>query len=180
MDDALFDPTQRKKKKSKKAATEAPADDAADYPYLFLVRRLHAQVAVDSKPQPVRRTLQPPQLLREGTKKTVWVNFQATCAALHRDADHVQAFCTVELGTTSALDGSGRLVIKSRLQPQQVQVVLQHYVGEYIACGTCRSLDTTLRRDDRLTHLECASCTASRTVPPIKQGYLAQVGRRRK
>jgi translation initiation factor 2 subunit 2 len=59
-------------------------------------------------------------------------------------------------------------------------VVLQHYAEEYIACRNCKGLDTAFRREERLTFLDCAACQASRTVPPIKQGYVAQVGRRKK
>lgn len=51
-----------------------------------------------------RRTiLKPPQIAREGTKKTVFINFIETCKSLKRNHEHVQAFLLAELGTSGEL-----------------------------------------------------------------------------
>ena len=57
-------------------------------------------------------TMIPPQLLREGTKKTVFVNLSDMCKRMRRQPDHVMQFLFTELGTSGSVDGNGRLVIK--------------------------------------------------------------------
>ena len=50
------------------------------------------------------------------------------------------------------------------------------YPGEYVACTTCKSPNTTLSRDSvsRLYFVHCQTCGSSRSVAPIKSGYHAQ------
>lgn len=43
--------------------------------------------------------MKPPQLMRVGTKKTLWVNFQEICSMMKRPAEHVFQFFMAELGT---------------------------------------------------------------------------------
>lgn len=39
-----------------------------------------------------RHTMKPPQLMRLGTKKTLWVNFQEICGMMRRSPEHVLQF----------------------------------------------------------------------------------------
>ena len=48
---------------------------------------------------------------REGTKKTVWINFPEMCRSMKRPADHVQSYVFAELGTTGSIDGGGRMIV---------------------------------------------------------------------
>ncbi len=47
-------------------------------------------------------------------------------------------------------------------------------------CPGCKSVDTLLDKDSvqRLMHLRCQQCGASRTVSAIKSGFVARVTRR--
>jgi translation initiation factor 2 subunit 2 len=49
---------------------------------------------------------------------------------MHRQPEHVIQFLFAEMGTTGSVDGSGRLVIKGRFQPKQVENVLRRYIGK--------------------------------------------------
>jgi translation initiation factor 2 subunit 2 len=82
-------------------------------------------------------------------------------------------FLFAEMGT-----GSGRLIIKGRFQPKQVENVLHRYIGalnsnivyisssaalisskvEYVTCKTCKSLDTVLMKKNRIFFMSCESC----------------------
>ena len=73
--------------------------------------------------------LRPPQVLREGTYKTVFVNFIDECKMMHRELDHVMNFLLTELGTSGSLDGQQRLVIKGRFQQKQIENVLKRYIS---------------------------------------------------
>eukprot|EP01096_Ripella_sp_DP13-Kostka_P016249 TRINITY_DN7867_c0_g1_i1.p1 TRINITY_DN7867_c0_g1~~TRINITY_DN7867_c0_g1_i1.p1 ORF type:complete len:236 (-),score=114.35 TRINITY_DN7867_c0_g1_i1:36-743(-) len=120
-----------------------------------------------------------PEVFRS-TKKTVWNNFQLTSKAMNRAPEHFSAFISSELGTTSQIDGSKRLVVNGRFNPRQLENVEKKYIEEYIICKTCKSHDTNLKKENRLFFVQCKLCGSQRTVAAVKAGYLAQVGRRKK
>nr|AFK42579.1 unknown [Lotus japonicus] len=66
-----------------------------------ILRENNPELAGDRR----RTVMRPPQVLREGTKKTVFVNFMGLCKTMHRQPDHVMAFLLAELGTSGSLDG---------------------------------------------------------------------------
>eukprot|EP00897_Mesotaenium_endlicherianum_P006551 jgi/Mesen1/5924/ME000030S05184 len=126
-----------------------------------------------------RTVMRPPQVLREGTKKTVFVNFMDLCKTMHRQPEHVMAFLLAELGTSGSLDGQQRLVVKGRFAPKNFEGILRRYVNEYVMCSGCKSADTILSKENRLFFLRCEQCGCSRSVAPIKAGFVARVGRRK-
>eukprot|EP00879_Flechtneria_rotunda_P004256 GHRR01004505.1.p1 GENE.GHRR01004505.1~~GHRR01004505.1.p1 ORF type:complete len:277 (+),score=99.95 GHRR01004505.1:167-997(+) len=127
-----------------------------------------------------RTVLKPPQVAREGTKKTVFTNFMDLCKAMNRNSEHVSAFLLSELGTSGNLDGQQRLVVKGRFLPKSFETVLRRYVNEYVLCPGCKSVDTLLDKDSatRLMHLRCQQCGASRSVQAIKAGFVARTTKR--
>merc|ERR1712000_702890 len=193
-----FDFDFSKKKKKKKAAAPAPSNDNADggekkpvpwagsnrdYTYDELVDRVFDILAADRPDLASGRKkhqMKPPKVAREGTKKTVWINFPEMCRSMKRPADHVQSYVFAELGTTGSIDGGGRMIIKGRFQPKQIENVVRHYISEYVTCRTCRSPDTRLQKENRLYFLRCDTCNSQRTVSTVKKGFEAQVGKRRR
>jgi len=207
-----FDLSLKKKKKKKKkvhteedleAAIDADAAEASasgnlstgsglpwdgsdrDYTYEELLDRVFG-ILRENNPELTgekRRTvMKPPQVLREGTKKTVFVNFMELCKAMHRQPDHVMNYLHAELGTSGSLDGQQRLIVKGRFLPKAFEGVLRRYVNEYVLCHACKSPDTLLDKDQttRLYVLRCQQCGASRSVTAMKQGFQAQIGRRKR
>ncbi|EIE25598.1 hypothetical protein COCSUDRAFT_22793 [Coccomyxa subellipsoidea C-169] len=154
-----------------------------DYTYQELLDRVFG-ILRENNPELTgekRRTImKPPQVAREGTKKTVFTNFLELCKAMNRQLEHVQAFLLAELGTSGNLDGQSRLVVKGRFLPKAFEGVLRRYVNEYVLCNSCKSPDTLLDRDSatRIMFLRCQQCGASRTVAPIKAGFVARTSRR--
>lgn len=126
-----------------------------------------------------RTVMRPPQVLREGTKKTVFVNFMDLCKAMHRQPEHVMNYLLAELGTSGNLDGQQRLVVKGRFAPKNFEGILRRYVNEYVMCHGCKSPDTVLSKENRLFFLRCEQCGCSRSVAPIKAGFVARVGKRK-
>ncbi|XP_078149623.1 eukaryotic translation initiation factor 2 subunit beta-like isoform X2 [Carex rostrata] len=126
-----------------------------------------------------RTVMRPPQVLREGTKKTVFVNFMDLCKTMHRQPEHVMTFLLAEMGTSGSLDGQQRLVVKGRFAPKNFEGILRRYITEYVICNGCKSPDTILSKENRLFFLRCEQCGSSRTVVPIKAGFVARVGRRK-
>ncbi|KAK7302091.1 hypothetical protein RJT34_12970 [Clitoria ternatea] len=139
-----------------------------------ILRENNPELAGDRR----RTVMRPPQVLREGTKKTVFVNFMDLCKTMHRQPEHVMAFLLAELGTSGSLDGQQRLVVKGRFAPKNFEGILRRYVNEYVICIGCKSPDTILSKENRLFFLRCEKCGSGRSVAPIKAGFVARVGRR--
>ncbi|KAJ1511863.1 hypothetical protein HMI54_000448 [Coelomomyces lativittatus] len=165
---------------------EAPEDpwinSDRDYTYSELLNRVF-RILHEHNPALAggrkRYTMVPPQVAREGSKKTAFANIADICSRMKRNIEHVIQFMYAELGTSGSVDGSQRLIIKGRFQPKQIENVLRRYIVEYVTCKTCKSPDTSLRKENRLYFMQCDSCGSSRSVSAIKTGFQAQTGSRR-
>ncbi|KAF9078450.1 domain found in IF2B/IF5-domain-containing protein [Rhodocollybia butyracea] len=156
-----------------------------DYAYPELLTRFYALLhaanpALLSSSSQKRYTIAPPSIHREGNKRSVFANVTDICKKMHRQPEHVIQFLFSEMGTTGSVDGAGRLVIKGRFQQKQVENVLRRYIVEYVACKTCKSMDTLLTKENRIFFMSCESCGSRRSVNAIKSGFQAQVGKRSK
>ncbi|KAI8927068.1 domain found in IF2B/IF5-domain-containing protein [Entophlyctis helioformis] len=153
-----------------------------DYTYSELVRRVF-QLVRQNNPElqgegKKKFNIVAPQILREGSKKTLFANLVDFCRRLRRTPDHLVQFLFAELGTTGSIDGAQRLLIKGRFQQKQIENVLKRYIVEYVTCKTCKSAETVLKKENRLFFLQCESCGSSRSVSAIKTGFVAQTQKR--
>jgi translation initiation factor 2 subunit 2 len=116
-----------KKKKKKPVEIKAPLQttqwSTADYTYKELLDRVFAvlrqnnqDVSGESRFNILIRSYKivPPQIMREGTKKTAFANILDISTRMNRRPDHVIQFLFTELGTSGSIDGSQRLIIKGR------------------------------------------------------------------
>lgn len=187
----------KKKKKKKKDLDELVRDDVdkkhelkeeenesstwsgsdRDYTYDELLTRVF-EIMREKNPDMVggkekRFKMRPPQVLKIGSKKTSFANFNEICKTLHRQPKHLLDFLLAELGTNGSVDGNNQLIIKGRFQQQQIQNVLKRYIKEYVSCHTCRSHETILQKDTRLFFLQCETCGSRCSVVSIKSGFQA-------
>ena len=165
---------------STSASGSAPSSNPLperDYNYTELLERVFSLLHEKNPALSTRKryTMPPPQLVRVGTRKTMWTNFAQNCSLMHRQPEHVMSFLLAELGTDGSIDGNARLVIKGRYQPKQVESLLKKYIMEYVSCSMCRNPETSLTRDSvtRLYFIQCESCGSRRSVAPIKSGFHA-------
>merc|ERR1712228_762741 len=147
-----------------------------EYTYEELLERMYwlliannPELAGDRK----RFLIKPPQVVREGSKRVVLINFGEICKTLNRSQDHVYAFMLAEMGTTGSIDASSRMVIKGRFPPKAIEQIIRRYVGEYVSCSSCKSPNTALQKQNRLYFMQCNNCGARRSVTPIKTGFVA-------
>lgn len=126
----------------------------------------------------IKLTLKPPQVARIGTKRTSFSNFGEICKSLKRQEKHLHQYLLAELGTNGSIDANNALTIKGRFQQKQIENVLRSYIKEYVICKTCRSPDTLLQKEERLSVLLCNNCRSRYFVSGIKTGFQAQVGKR--
>lgn len=183
-DDAAATNAGEQKKSTARDGPVPWAGSTRDYAYDELVDRIFNIISADRPDLALgarkKYQMKPPKVERDGTKKTLWSNFPEMCKAMHRLPDHVYSYVFAELGTTGSVDGTGRLVIKGRFQPKQIEKVVRHYIAEYVSCRTCRSPDTRLVKENRLQFIACEKCNSRRTVAAVRKGFEAQVGKRKK
>ncbi|XP_076924459.1 eukaryotic translation initiation factor 2 subunit beta-like [Bidens hawaiensis] len=96
-----------------------------------------------------KTAMRTPQVLREGPKKTIFVNFMDLCKSMHRQPEHVMSFLLAELGTSGSLDGQQRLVVKGRFAPKSFEGILRRYLNEHVICNGCKSRETNLEKENR-------------------------------
>lgn len=78
-------------------------------------------------------TIPPPNVQREGSKKTLFANIVEICQRMKRSPEHVIQFLFAELGTTGSVAGAGQLIIRGRFQQKGIENVLKRYISELIA-----------------------------------------------
>ncbi|AFP65597.1 translation initiation factor eiF2 beta-subunit (nucleomorph) [Chroomonas mesostigmatica CCMP1168] len=128
-----------------------------------------------------RLSIQSPQIGRDGSKKTIFINFEIICTKLERNKEHLFYYISTELGTTASIQEGGGLVLKGRFQPKGIENVLKNYIKEYVLCDSCNSPKTILKKDlaTRLIFLRCLRCGAWRSVFQIRPGFVAQTKKRK-
>lgn len=147
--------------------------------FFVLLKAQHPDLAADGRLKAYK--IPPPQVLKEGNRKTIFANISEICKRMKRHDEHVTQFLFAELGTSGSVDGSKRLVIKGRFQQKQLENVLRRYIVEYVTCRTCKSPNTELEKgESRLYFVTCNSCGSRRSVTAIKTGFQAHVGKRKK
>jgi translation initiation factor 2 subunit 2 len=103
--------------------------------FFTLLRSQHPDLAGEGRRN---YKIPPPQVLREGNKKTIFANISDICKRMKRQDEHVTQFLFAELGTSGSVDGSKRLVIRGKFQQKQLENVLRRYI-----CKLCQHCDST-------------------------------------
>ncbi|KNA23975.1 hypothetical protein SOVF_019770 isoform B [Spinacia oleracea] len=146
-----------------------------DYLYEELLNRVYGGVGERHN---TLMKLPVPQVLRQGSKKTVLVNFMDCCRAMHRQPDHLSRFMEVELLANVNFNESKQLVVNGRFQPKSFEKILRNYANEYVVCNGCKSSNTNLHKENRLMFLRCNQCGSGRSVSLLTAVFRAQIGRR--
>ncbi|GCA63217.1 hypothetical protein KIPB_008586 [Kipferlia bialata] len=152
------------------------------YPYNAMLERIVNIMSRKKAKQSKQHGMEPPQMRREGTKKTCFMNFHTICKGLHRNYDHVLSFLLAELGTTGNLTGDGQVILKGRFQSKNIETVLRRYLTEFVTCHGCNSNETLLSKENKMYFVRCEVCGAHRSVQSVRNmgGFKAQIGRRKR
>jgi translation initiation factor 2 subunit 2 len=153
--------------------------ESALYSYPEMLHSLLHQGRDGSDPRSSRAlAVPPPQINRRG-KKTMLSNFRIICEHLKRSPEHVKQYICAEQSMEASIDGEGALVLTGRVTTSVVESLIRAYVGMYVKCAVCGSKDTQLDKNNRLLFVKCNSCTASRSVQQITQGFKANTTKRK-
>jgi len=180
-------PTKKKIKKKKKAPEAAEnmavlVNEDDEWTYEQLLGRAFQIMRAENPSAESGTTvihLEAPSLVRVSTKKVGIVNFKELCDSMRRPTAHVLSFLLAELGTTGTFAADNRLTLKGRFQNKHIENVLRHYVTTYVMCLNCKSPDTELQKENRLTFVKCHKCHSRRSVAAVDKGFQAIVGKRR-
>lgn len=122
-------------------------------------------------------------MIKIGTTKTAWQNFDTMVNAIDRSHDHVQSFISAELGVEGVLGPENNLILMGKFQGKHILKLYKKYMEQYVKCQNCGNYQTKLEKDQRtrLYMLECKQCGSTRSVAAIKAGFHAMgKGERRK
>lgn len=96
-------------------------------------------------------------------KKTILTNFLQIADYIRRKPEHFQKFLLKELATSGQLEGD-RLVVNNKVPSAKINEKIQDYVKEFVTCKECGKPDTELKKEDRLTFINCLACGAKHSV----------------
>jgi translation initiation factor 2 subunit 2 len=106
------------------------------------------------------------EIMTQGNQ-TIIKNFSQIAETLRREPSHILKFLAKELATPAGLDGT-RAILQAKISQKMVQQKLDVYVVEYVFCKECKSPDTKLMKEDRITFLKCEACGAKSPKKAIK------------
>lgn len=97
---------------------------------------------------------------------TVVYNFKEICETLNRDPHDVLRFLSKEMATYGTMAGS-RATFKGMFDSEALKRLLDRYVGDFVICPVCKSLDTRVVKEKRLLFRICDACGAKSSVKAI-------------
>ena len=104
-----------------------------------------------------------PEILHEGSKKTIIRNFSEIVDTLRREENHIYKFLLQELGTAGTINNR-RLVLQGRVPEKKIQERMKSYINTFVVCQECNRPDTSFLRTGRTLMLHCEACGAKRPI----------------
>ncbi|MFL2944850.1 MAG: translation initiation factor IF-2 subunit beta [Candidatus Poseidoniales archaeon] len=104
-----------------------------------------------------------PDIMHEGSKKTIIRNFSEIIDSLRRDETHLYKFLLQELGTAGSVNNR-RLVLQGRVPEKKIKDRIKSYIETFVVCQECNRPDTSFLRVGRTLNLHCEACGAKRPI----------------
>ncbi len=95
--------------------------------------------------------------------KTFLRNFSEFPKVLRRDPDKVLQYLSKEFAVPAEKIGDKAMFIGKR-DPDDFTRLFQIYVKDYVECPTCKSPDTKIIKENRISFLVCEACGAKSTL----------------
>ncbi len=135
-----------------------------EYDYETLLKRARSQIPeVSSK----KGRLEIPRLNYATVgMRTVVHNFREVAQALDRDPQHLLKYLSSEMATAATMQES-RAIFQGKFRMDTFDTLLQRYMENYVICPICKSPDTKIVREKRLSFLVCAACGAKSAVKQL-------------
>lgn len=130
--------------------------------YEKLLKRIESNLSDDKKGSISRFELPPVDVMWEG-QKTFLRNFADFPKVLRRDPDKILQYLSKEFAVPAERIGDKAMFIGKR-DPDDFTRLFQIYVKDYLECPTCKSPDTKVVKENRISFLICEACGAKSTL----------------
>ena len=130
--------------------------------YEKLLKRIEKNLIKDSKSVDNRFELPPVDVMWEG-QRTILRNFSDYPKIMRRDPSKVLQYLSKEFAVPAEKIGDTAMFIGKR-EPDDFTRLFKIYVTDYIECQTCKSPDTKIMKEKRISFLLCEACGAKSTV----------------
>ncbi len=104
-------------------------------------------------------------------RKSYIVNFMKFCDSVKRNPDDVKKFIDKDMNATTSFitdnnmdEESSGLKFNNIYKSTIIMTSVTNYMKEYVLCNLCKSGNTEIKKNDRITYLVCMSCKSSRSV----------------
>lgn len=130
--------------------------------YEKLLKRIQDKISEKQTDVGERFELPSPNVMWEG-QRTILHNFMDFAKKLRRDPDKVLQYLSKEFATPAERSGD-KAIFVGRREPHDFVRLLDIYVKDYLECPTCKSPDTKIDRENRITFLICEACGAKSSL----------------
>ena len=130
--------------------------------YEKLLKRIQSDLGDPKKDTRKRFELPIVDVMWEG-QKTFLRNFAEFPKVLRRDPDKVLQYLSKEFAVPAERLGDKAMFIGKRA-PEDFTRLFEIYVKDYLECPTCKSPDTKIIKENRISFLICEACGAKSTL----------------
>lgn len=130
--------------------------------YETLLKRIQDKMGDVKKETSARFELPIVDVMWEG-QKTYLRNFSDFPKVLRRDPDKVLQYLSKEFAVPAERLGDKAMFVGKRA-PEDFTRLFQIYVKDYLECPTCKSPDTKIIKENRISFLICEACGAKSTL----------------
>ena len=130
--------------------------------YENLLNRIQDKIGDIKKETSTRFELPVVDVMWEG-QKTYLRNFSEFPKILRRDPDKVLQYLSKEFAVPAERLGDKAMFVGKRA-PDDFTRLFQIYVKDYLECPTCKSPDTKIVKENRISFLICEACGAKSTL----------------
>ena len=130
--------------------------------YESLLNRIQDKLGDSNNETTERFELPIVDVMWEG-QKTFLRNFSEFPKILRRDPDKVLQYLSKEFAVPAERLGDKAMFV-GRRAPDDFTRLFQIYVKDYLECPTCKSPDTKIHKENRISFLICEACGAKSTL----------------
>jgi translation initiation factor 2 subunit 2 len=130
--------------------------------YEKLLKRIQDKISEKKSDSGERFELPVPDVMWEG-QRTILRNFTDFAKRMRRDPEKLLQYLSKEFATPAERSGE-KAIFVGRREPHDFISLLQIYVKDYLECPTCKSPDTKIERQNRISFLVCEACGAKSSL----------------
>lgn len=134
--------------------------------YEKLLKKIQDKVSQNKTGSTSRFELPKVDIMWQGNR-TFFRNFSEFPKILRRDPEKLLQYLSKEFATPAQFTGD-KAVFVGKKDPPEFTALLARYLKEYVECPTCKSPDTRVEKENRVTLLKCEACGAR---SPLKGQY---------